>query len=1032
METYAGRLLADRYRLPRTPSEAFELVESRAFDTASGQEVLVRQVPLPEVVDAEVVDEDGGRARPAGARRGVGDRATRSPEDPVVRRALEAAAAAGQLPDHPRLDQVFDVFVQGDGLWIVSELVPARPLAAVLAESRLGPYRAAEVAADLLAALRIVHAHGWTHRNVTTRTVLICDDGRALLTGLASGAAEEVLCGYDPLPAPAGSDRQSLPPGGGGQAPGTGEAWGVPRQNPAGPAAGAPWSGDGPEPSAEDRYRRWASSGGQGAPSAGQGWHGRPDGGAERAGQEPYAAAGWDGGPGEVRDGAPPHGPQAAGRDGGPAGSAGADGSGEPTGGQGTAGEWHGPADGAGEEPYGAQGGDGQGTHGGGRDGAGYDGRHVPDGPQPYAGHGPGPDGTGAYGAPAGHGGADGYDGAGAYGAAAGHDGADGYGAATGHDSTEGYGPAAGHDGTNGYGPAAGRPGGAGVPAPSGPQGPGVPPAAGGHGPLGVAAERWDADPADPGVTDRYRRWGGGGPQASASQGFPAAWDFEGGGGARLSAEERAARSGAIAAYRAGTKAGANAAGTAAGPGAGPAAGTGPAAVSGTAGNGSGPAALPAPGRESRPVRTGWDPPPAPHAAIETSATPRYRGPDTALAAERARQARIMTVGAVTERWAPEQAGPVHDHWQLAPPVGPPADFWALGALLFRAVQGHPPYPEENPAELVQAVCSEPPAFAEECGALRPIVESLLRQDPTERPSAEELRGWLRSLLRSAPEPEVGRRTVTTPLPALEPGRPSDPRRLPIVRRRGELVGPRRRGRGRGHHPRRLGKLLLTLTLLGLAGSIAYIMLFLAEDPQDRAGQPPVSSEPSDDPTPEPPGPSGGPPDGTDGTDDPDGDEREPSPDGQGGRGLPQGYVVLEDPAGFSMSLPEDWSRTTTSDGAVVFSGGEVEIVVVPGRDGTAEYAQGPMSYQMDHLSELDGFRADTYATSSGLRETRVGASVMAQGDFRWRADGGEWIAHSQVMQLGDRYHAVLVRGPAAAGDTIAEVFDAVADSYRY
>ncbi len=72
METYAGRLLADRYRLPRTPSEAFELVESRAFDTASGQEVLVRQVPLPEVVDAEVVDEDGGRARPVGARRGVG------------------------------------------------------------------------------------------------------------------------------------------------------------------------------------------------------------------------------------------------------------------------------------------------------------------------------------------------------------------------------------------------------------------------------------------------------------------------------------------------------------------------------------------------------------------------------------------------------------------------------------------------------------------------------------------------------------------------------------------------------------------------------------------------------------------------------------------------------------------------------------------------------------------------------------------------------------------------------------------------
>ncbi|UWM52712.1 hypothetical protein N0X72_17870 [Streptomyces carpaticus] len=1018
METYAGRLLADRYRLPRTPSEAFELVESRAFDTASGQEVLVRQVPLPEVVDAEVVDEDGGRARPVGARRGVGDRATRSPEDPVVRRALEAAAAAGQLPDHPRLDQVFDVFVQGDGLWIVSELVPARPLAAVLAEARLGPYRAAEVAADLLAALRIVHAHGWTHRNVTTRTVLICEDGRALLTGLASGAAEEVLCGYDPLPAPAAPDRQSLPPGGGGgQAPGTGEAWGVPRQGQAAPAAGAPWSSDGNAPSAEDRYRRWPSPGGEGAPgvsgtpAAGQEWHGDP---ADGAGQEPYGAPGREGvsGPGAEWDGTPggpqgPQGPGAVGWDDGSAGAGNAGGPGEMPAGQGQ--EWHGgPADGAGQEPYGAPDRDGRDAYGGAAShgGAGHGGPEAPDGPQPYGGHGQGHDGTGGYGA------------------ATGHDGTGGYGAATGHDNGHD------HDGAGALAPS----------APSAPHGQGAPPAAGGHGPMGAAAERWDADPADgagAGVTDRYRRWGGGGPQGPATQGFPAAWDFEGGGGARLSAEERAARSGAIAAYRAGTKAGANAAGTAGGPGAGtapsPAPGTGtgagPAPVSGAAAGGaSGPAALPAPGRESRAVRTGWDPPPAPRAAVQTSATPRYRGPDTALAAERARQARIMTVGAVTERWAPEQAGPVHDHWQLAPPVGPPADFWALGALLFRAVQGHPPYPEENPAELVQAVCAEPPAFAEECGALRPIVESLLRQDPTERPSAEELRGWLRSLLRSAPEPEVGRRTVTTPLPALEPGRPSDPRRLPIVRRRGELVGPRRRGRGGGHHPRRLGKLLLTLTLLGLAGSIAYIVLFLAEDPQDRAGQPPVSSEPSTEPTPDPPDPSGG-ADDADGADD---GGREPTPDGQGGRGLPQGYVVLEDPAGFSMSLPEDWSRTTTSDGAVVFSDGEVEIVVVPGRDGTDQYAQGPMAYQMDHLGELDGFRADTYATSSGLRETRVGASVMAQGNFRWRADGSEWIAHNQVMQLGDRYHVVLVRGPVGAGDTVAEVFDAVADSYRY
>ena len=59
MEDYAGRVLADRYRLPLPPSDAHELVQTRAFDTYSGQEVLVRQVPLPEVVDAEFLDDDG-------------------------------------------------------------------------------------------------------------------------------------------------------------------------------------------------------------------------------------------------------------------------------------------------------------------------------------------------------------------------------------------------------------------------------------------------------------------------------------------------------------------------------------------------------------------------------------------------------------------------------------------------------------------------------------------------------------------------------------------------------------------------------------------------------------------------------------------------------------------------------------------------------------------------------------------------------------------------------------------------------------
>ncbi|UCM89926.1 protein kinase family protein [Streptomyces marincola] len=872
MDSYAGRLLAHRYRLPRTPSDEFELIESRAFDTASGQEVLVRQVPLPEVVEAETLDDDGRGPRPPA--RGAEDVATRTPDDPVVRRAVEAAVAAAGVPDHPRLDQVFDVFVQGDGLWIVSELVPARPLAAVLAEERLGPFRAAEIAADLLAALRIVHAHGWTHRNVTARTVMICEDGRAVLTGLAAGAAEEALCGYDPLPAETQDAFAAQPQPQPQPAP-------APPPVVADPAARPPAHAQGP--ARQERHDPGA-----------HGPHGR---GAESAPPAPGRAL-------------PP----------------------------------------------------------------GFEGQPL--GPEAYrrweTGALPRVEITGAEGPPTAGGGAAGF---------------------VARVREQG-----------------------GLPqGPLGPQGRQAP------GPYGTGPGPQAAPGAQPGRGQGER--------------LPATWDFEGGAGREATppqpgAPARGARSGAIAAYRAGTQAGA-------------ARRTGPEPAPG-------PADLPGGGRAAHPVRTGWEPVP-PRAAEQprepapreapaplpsgrqpAGAIPgppvRYRGPDTALAAERARQARIMTVGAVTERWAPEQAGPVYEHWRLAPPVGPAADFWALGALLFRAVQGHPPYPEENAAELAQAVCAEQPAFAEDCGALRPVIESLLRQDPTERPRGEELRGWLRSLLRSAPEPEVGRNTVTAP-PALEPGRPADPRRLPILRRRGELVGPRRRPRRSGG-PRRLGRALLVVVLLGLAGAVASVLAFMSEDRTTGGAAPPVpeSGEP------EPGGPTAGAPPPDEPAPRPTGDATRPSP-AEGDQQLappPEGYEVREDESGFALTVPQDWERRgENAEGQVIFAGEGLELVVVAGRDRVGEFADDPLDYQMGEEPELAGYRAYQFRSAEDLYETRVGDVLGAEGVFAWRDAQGDRVAFNRVVLIDGGYHVVQVRGPADQRERLGDVYEVASESYR-
>ncbi|WP_069171114.1 protein kinase [Streptomyces griseus] len=977
MDDYAGRVLADRYRLPLPPSDAYELAETRAFDTYSGQEVLVRQVPLPEVVDAEVLDADG----PSAVARRTAGRTMRRSTDPAVRRAIEAAQAAAQVPDHPRLDQVFDVFAEAGSLWIVSELVAARPLAALLAERPLSPYRAAEIGSDVLTALRVLHAHGWTHRNITVRTVLVCDDGRVVLTGLAAGAAEEALCGYVPVPQTEDEGAYGPPavetgPTGPYEPPFAPDPLPAPEETSAGVPAARPYAeieavrppgAEGESDPASDRED--GGRGGQelvprparpavpvvepGAGGAAQLRAARAGAiAAYRAGARAAAradeglppAARQSGRPGED---VPRQDPSRTGRPGEDAPDGGAAHPRPPYGA--TSREARPYDDGHHGAPYddghhGAPYGDGQ--HTAPADEVPYEAWSEEDRSREDPRYGGRPQGTPPYGAPA-------------YGAPAPeddeHDAYDG-----GDDDPEDDDPGllppgrwVHLAGTWDDGPGAGRP----VPA-------------GGSGRSGEDALRADA------------RRPGGGPESRDRQQQPVA---------------------------------------------------------------------------ARASTGGWD------AVVATGGggeTPAYRGPATPLAAERARQARIAVVGAVTERWAPEQAGPVHDNWQLAPPIGPSTDLWALGALLYRAVQGHAPYPEENAAELVQMVCAEPPAFAEDCGPLRPVVESLLRQDPTERPDFEELRGWMRSLVRSAPEPEAGIDVV--PLP------PVDATRLPVVRRRGELVR-RRRGRGAAHGrhrqsrpqryekppraprapkepkvlrqpapgarpPRRLGRLLLVLILLLTAAAVAYAVMFMPEGgsgPDTKTGSQP---RPSGSAAEAPAGPA------------PDASASDGSSAGSAGSSgsqqpqtshsattLAPGHVLRKDPEGFEIGVPKEWQRSpANADRQIRYGSDGFSVLVVPGRDTVKANGSDPLDYQRSGEPELKPFRESSWATSTGLRRVDVGRQAMAEGQFTWQESGGrEVYVRNLVMIVDGRYHIIQAIGPENERDKVSDLYEQAISTYR-
>ncbi|MBA4863716.1 serine/threonine protein kinase [Streptomyces sp. PSKA54] len=91
---------------------------------------------------------------------------------------------------------------------------------------------------------------------------------------------------------------------------------------------------------------------------------------------------------------------------------------------------------------------------------------------------------------------------------------------------------------------------------------------------------------------------------------------------------------------------------------------------------------------------------------------------------------------------------------------GPASDLWALGATLYQAVEGRPPFRRDTAVETAYAIAVDPVQPMKHAGPLEPLIKALLAKDPEERPSAEEVERVLR-----APESQA----VTVPIPARTP-----------------------------------------------------------------------------------------------------------------------------------------------------------------------------------------------------------------------------------------------------------------------